>query len=120
MKKLRWLTQDGAPPTALATIDKLGRRSPDWTRILMSGEYKRVAIADLCSPSGVLPSQLLVAAKDKQQAYCPLEEALRNYTDQGWAIHIFPVRCGVFSDAVRPDPNPKNSYSGRRTERMVQ
>jgi hypothetical protein len=41
-------------PPALATIDQLGMRQPDW--ILVSDERKMIAILDLCRPSDVLPS----------------------------------------------------------------
>jgi hypothetical protein len=82
-------------PTALATVAQLGRRQPDW--VLVSSEHKRIAIVDLCRPSGsdVLPSQLLVAAKRKQHTYCPLVEALSYYTEPGWIIHIFPWVVGI-------------------------
>ena len=80
-------------PTALATVAQLGRRQPDW--VLVSSEHKRIAIVDLCRPSDVLPSQLLVAAKRKQHTYCPLVEALSYYTEQGWITHIFPWVVGI-------------------------
>jgi hypothetical protein len=69
-------------PTALATLDLLERRQPDWS--LLSGQHKVISIADLCHPSNVLPSQLLFVAKRKleQHAYCPLEEALSFDKDQ--------------------------------------
>jgi hypothetical protein len=63
-------------PTDRATTEQIGRRQPDVNRLLVSGELKRIAILDLCCPSGVLPSQLLDAAKRKHHAYSPLEEAL--------------------------------------------
>jgi hypothetical protein len=80
-------------PTALTTVDQLGRRQPDW--VLVSGEHKNIAIIGLCRPYDVLPSQLPVAAKCKQHAYCPLEAALSYYTDSGWIIHIFPWVIGI-------------------------
>ena len=51
---------------------------------------------DLCRPSDVLPTQLLAAALCKQHAYNPLKEALSDYTDQGWVVHVFPgVLVGI-------------------------
>jgi hypothetical protein len=50
-----------------------------------------IAIVDLCRPSDTSPAQLLAAAMRKQNAYCPLVEALRHYADQGWMIHVFPL-----------------------------
>jgi hypothetical protein len=76
-------------PTDHATIEQIGRRQPDW--LLISDEFKRIAIPDLCRPSNVLPPQLQAAAQRKQQAYSPLEEALSHYTKQGWIVHVF---CG--------------------------
>jgi hypothetical protein len=67
------------------TIEQIGRRQPDW--LLISDEFKRIAIPDLCRPSNVLPPQLQAAAQRKQQAYSPLEEALSYYTKQGWIVH---------------------------------
>jgi hypothetical protein len=63
----------------------------------VSHDLKRIAILDLCLPSDVLPSQLLMAAKRKQHAYETVKEALSHYTDQGWIIHIFPwvVQVGI-------------------------
>jgi hypothetical protein len=78
---------------AMATVDQLGRRQPDW--VLVSHELKRIAILDLFRPSDVLPSQLLMAAKRKQHAYEPVKEALSYYTDQGGMIHIFPWVVGI-------------------------
>ena len=80
-------------PTDHATVEQIGRRQPDW--LLVSNELKRIAIPDLCRPSDVLPSQLLVAATRKQQAYSPLEEALSYYTERGWIVHIFPGVVGI-------------------------
>ncbi len=80
-------------PTTMATVDQLGRRQPDW--VLVSHELRRIAILDLCRPSDVLPSQLLMAANRKQHAYEPVKEALSSYTDQGWIIHIFPWAVGI-------------------------
>jgi hypothetical protein len=74
--------------TDRATTKQIGRRQPDW--LLISGELKRIAIPDLCRPSDVLPSQLQVAAKRKQQTYSSLEEPLSYYTEQGWIVHVFP------------------------------
>jgi hypothetical protein len=61
-------------PTTMATVDQLGRRQPDW--VLVSHELKRIATLDLCRPSDVLPSQLLMVAKRKQHACEPVKEAL--------------------------------------------
>jgi hypothetical protein len=72
-------------PTSPTTIDQLGRRQPDW--ILVSEKDKKIAIIDLCRPSDVNNAQLLAAAMRKQQAYKPLVQALRHYTEQGWASH---------------------------------
>jgi hypothetical protein len=84
-------------PTTMATVDQLGRRQPDW--VLVSHELRRIAILDLCQPSDVLPSQLLMAAKRKQHAYEPVKEALSYYTDQGWIIHIVPWVVGIRADS---------------------
>ena len=80
-------------PTSLATVSELGRRQPDW--VLASTVHKRIAIVDLCRPSDTSPAQLLAAAMRKQNAYCPLVEALRYYVDQGWAVHVFPLVVGI-------------------------
>ena len=79
--------------TSSATVDELGRRQPDW--VLVSESRKRIAIVDLCRPSDTSPAQLLAAAMRKQNAYCPLVEALRHYADQGWVIHVFPLVVGI-------------------------
>ena len=79
--------------TPQATIDQLGRRQPDWVAI--SAVHKRIAIIDLCRPSDVHPAQLLAAAMRKQHAYNPLKEALSEYTDQGWVVHVFPWVVGI-------------------------
>ena len=50
-----------------------------------------IAIVDLCRPSDVHPAQVLAAAMRKQQAYLPLQEALRFYSDQGWTIQLASV-----------------------------
>jgi hypothetical protein len=31
----------------------------------------------------------------KQDAYCPLVEALRYYADRGWVVHVFPLVVGI-------------------------
>ena len=80
-------------PTDHATIEQIGRRQPDW--LLVSTEFKRIAIPDLCRPSDVLPIQIPTAAKRKQHAYSPLVEALSYYTEQGWIVHIFPWVVGI-------------------------
>jgi hypothetical protein len=77
----------------MATVDQLGRRQPDW--VLVSHELKRIAILDLCLPSDVIPYQLLMAAKRKQNAHEPVKEALSYYRDQGWINHIFPWFVGI-------------------------
>jgi hypothetical protein len=53
-------------PTTMATLGQLGRQQPDL--VLVSHKLKRIAILDLCWPSDVLPSQLLVEAKCKQES----------------------------------------------------
>jgi hypothetical protein len=80
-------------PTDHATIEQIGRRQPDW--LLVSTEFKRIAIPDLCRPSDVLPIQIPTAAQRKQHAYSPLVEALSYYTEQGWIVHIFPWVVGI-------------------------
>ena len=80
-------------PTDHTTIEQIGRRQPDW--LLVSTEFKRIAIPDLCRPSDVLPIQISAAAKRKQHAYSPLVEALSYYTEQGWIVHIFPWVVGI-------------------------
>jgi hypothetical protein len=79
--------------TSQATAEQWGRRQPDW--VLVSHNHKRIAIVDLCRPSDVHTAQLLAAAVRKQQAYLPLQEALRFYADQGWTIHVFPWVVGI-------------------------
>ena len=76
-------------PTALATVEQLGRIQQDW--VLVSEERKEIAIVDLNRPSDVHPGQLLAAAKRKQQTYGCLEEALSYYVDQRWVVHVFRV-----------------------------
>jgi hypothetical protein len=66
--------------TSQATAEQWGRRQPDW--VLVSHHHKRIIIVDLCRPSNVHTAQLLAAAMRKQQAYLPLQEALRFYADQ--------------------------------------
>ncbi len=61
-------------PTALATVEQLGRRQPDW--VLVSEELKKIAIVDLNRPSYVHPGQLLAVAERKKQTYGCVEEAL--------------------------------------------
>ncbi len=51
-------------PASLTEIDQLGRRQPDW--IVISEEYRNIAIVDLCRPSDVNNAQLLAAAMRKQ------------------------------------------------------
>ena len=79
--------------TSQAPAEQWGRRQQDW--VLVSHHHRRIAIIDLCRPSDVHPAQLLAAAMCKQQAYLPLQEALRYYSDQGWTIHVFPWVVGI-------------------------
>jgi hypothetical protein len=55
---------------------------------LVSEEYKKIAIVDLCRPSDVHHAQLLTAAMRKQQTYHALVEGLGHYTEQGWVVHV--------------------------------
>jgi len=71
----------------------LGRWQPDW--VIISETHKRIAIADLCRPADVHPSQLLVAGDRKQQKYSVLVEALGFYIDQGWLVQVFPWVVGI-------------------------
>ncbi len=86
-------------PMSPAKTDQQGRRQPDW--MLVSEEHKKIAIVDLCRPSDVLHAQLLAAATRKQRTYCPLEEALGYYTEQGWVVHVFPCMAGI-SGMIHP------------------
>jgi hypothetical protein len=79
--------------TPQVTAEQLGRRQPDW--VLVSQHHKRIAVVDLCRPSDVHSAQLLAAAMRKQQKYLPLLEALSYYSEQGWAIHVFPWVVGI-------------------------
>ena len=79
--------------TPQATADQWGKRQPDW--VLISQHHQRIAIVDLCRPSDVHPAQLLAAAMRKQQTYGPLQEALGQYTEQGWTVHVFPWVVGI-------------------------
>jgi ribonuclease HI len=72
---------------------QVNRWQPDWT--LISKHHKRIAIVDLCRPSDVHPTQLLAAALRKQRKYSPLLEALCQYTEQGWTVHVFPWVVGI-------------------------
>ncbi len=90
-----WMSLTGLvlQSTSSATADELGQRQPDW--ILDSESLKRIAIVDLCLPSDTSPAQLLAAAIRKQNAYCPLVEALDYYADRGWVVHVFPLVVAV-------------------------
>jgi hypothetical protein len=79
--------------TPQATADQWGKRQPDW--VLISQHHQRIAIVDLCRPSDVHPAQLLAAAMRKQRTYGPLQEALGQYTEQGWTVHVFPWVVGI-------------------------
>jgi hypothetical protein len=68
-------------PISLAEVDQLGGRQPEW--ILVSEEYKKITIVDLCRPSDLHHAQWLTAAMQKQQTYHPLVEGLGHYNEQG-------------------------------------
>jgi hypothetical protein len=79
--------------TPRATADQWDKRQPDW--VLISKHHQWIAIVDLCHPSDVHAAQLLAAAMRKQQTYGPLQEALGQYTEHGWAVHVFPCLVGL-------------------------
>jgi hypothetical protein len=55
-------------PTDRATIEQIERRQPDW--LLISEEFKPIAIPDFCRPSDVPPPQFkqLLSANRKHTA----------------------------------------------------
>jgi hypothetical protein len=90
-----WIARTGwVLPTASlhaqATTEQLGRQQPDW--VLVAKKLKNIAIqvVDLCLASASHPpAKLLAAAMQKQHAYCPHDETLSYYADQGWITHVF-------------------------------
>ena len=86
----------GLSPDTSASPDAvmdLGRWQPDW--VFVSAAYKRIALVDLSRPADGHPQLLITAGVRKQQRYSPLVEALAQYSDNGWVIHVFPWVVGI-------------------------
>jgi len=81
------------PCDGLDAVRDLGRWQPDW--VFVSVEHKRIALVDLCRPADDHTHQLVAAGARKQKRYSPLVEALADYSNQGWVVHVFPWIVGI-------------------------